>query len=79
MLAVDLPGHGESSKGPGDYSLGSLASTLRDLLDVVRARGGVSDPNLRERLVDDDHIPARLDRLGPARGAASGADLRFEI
>lgn len=32
-LAVDLPGHGESSRGPGDYSLGSLASTLRDLLD----------------------------------------------
>lgn len=33
VLAVDLPGHGESSRGPGDYSLGSLASTLRDLLD----------------------------------------------
>lgn len=32
-VAVDLPGHGESSRGPGDYSLGSLASTLRDLLD----------------------------------------------
>ena len=33
VIAVDLPGHGESSKQPGDYSLGSLASTLRDLLD----------------------------------------------
>jgi pimeloyl-ACP methyl ester carboxylesterase len=33
VVAVDLPGHGESSKGKGDYSLGSLASTLRDLLD----------------------------------------------
>ncbi len=33
VVAVDLCGHGESSKGPGDYSLGSLASTLRDLLD----------------------------------------------
>jgi pimeloyl-ACP methyl ester carboxylesterase len=32
VVAVDLPGHGESSKGPGDYSLGSLAATLRDLL-----------------------------------------------
>lgn len=52
VLAVDLPGHGDSSKGPGDYSLGSLASTLRDLLDdrgVERAHlvghslgGGVS-------------------------------------
>lgn len=33
VVAADLCGHGESSKGPGDYSLGSLASTLRDLLD----------------------------------------------
>lgn len=33
VLAVDLPGHGRSSKGRGDYSLGAMASTLRDLLD----------------------------------------------
>jgi pimeloyl-ACP methyl ester carboxylesterase len=33
VVSVDLPGHGESSRGPGDYSLGSTASTLRDLLD----------------------------------------------
>ncbi len=33
VIAVDLPGHGESSRAPGDYSLGALASTLRDLLD----------------------------------------------
>jgi pimeloyl-ACP methyl ester carboxylesterase len=33
VIAVDLPGHGRSSKAPGDYSLGALASTLRDLLD----------------------------------------------
>jgi pimeloyl-ACP methyl ester carboxylesterase len=33
VLAVDLPGHGGSGKGRGDYSLGALASTLRDLLD----------------------------------------------
>jgi pimeloyl-ACP methyl ester carboxylesterase len=31
VVAVDLPGHGGSAKGPGDYSLGSLASALRDL------------------------------------------------
>ena len=31
VVAVDLPGHGRSSKGPGDYSLGALASSLRDL------------------------------------------------
>ena len=35
VIAVDLPGHGESSRDPGDYSLGSLASTLRDLLDEL--------------------------------------------
>jgi pimeloyl-ACP methyl ester carboxylesterase len=33
VVAIDLPGHGKSSKDRGDYSLGSLASTLRDLLD----------------------------------------------
>lgn len=33
VVAVDLPGHGESSRGRGDYSLGAMASTLRDLLD----------------------------------------------
>jgi pimeloyl-ACP methyl ester carboxylesterase len=32
VLAPDLPGHGSSEPGGGDYSLGSLASGLRDLL-----------------------------------------------
>ncbi|MDX6608158.1 MAG: hypothetical protein QOF85_83 [Solirubrobacterales bacterium] len=32
VVAPDLPGHGMSAGGPGDYSLGSLASGLRDLL-----------------------------------------------
>lgn len=32
VLAVDLPGHGASSPGGGDYSLGSLATGLRDLM-----------------------------------------------
>jgi pimeloyl-ACP methyl ester carboxylesterase len=32
VIAPDLPGHGASAGGPGDYSLGSLASGLRDLL-----------------------------------------------
>jgi pimeloyl-ACP methyl ester carboxylesterase len=35
VVAVDLPGHGSSSKGRGDYSLGALASTVRDLLDEL--------------------------------------------
>ena len=32
VIAIDMPGHGESAKGPGDYSLGSMASAVRDLL-----------------------------------------------
>jgi pimeloyl-ACP methyl ester carboxylesterase len=32
VIAPDLPGHGGSGKAAGDYSLGSLASSLRDLL-----------------------------------------------
>jgi len=32
VVAPDLLGHGESAKGAGDYSLGALASGLRDLL-----------------------------------------------
>ncbi len=35
VIAVDLPGHGLSASGPGDYSLGAHASTLRDLLDQL--------------------------------------------
>jgi pimeloyl-ACP methyl ester carboxylesterase len=40
IVAVDLPGHGRSAKGAGDYSLGALASALRDLcgaLGIARA------------------------------------------
>jgi len=32
VLAPDLPGHGESAPGGGDYSIGALAAGLRDLL-----------------------------------------------
>jgi pimeloyl-ACP methyl ester carboxylesterase len=32
VLAPDLPGHGTSAPGGGDYSLGALAAGLRDLL-----------------------------------------------
>jgi pimeloyl-ACP methyl ester carboxylesterase len=34
VIALDLPGHGESS-GLRDYSLGSLAASVRDLLDAL--------------------------------------------
>jgi len=32
VVAPDLPGHGASAPGAGDYSLGALADSLRDLL-----------------------------------------------
>jgi pimeloyl-ACP methyl ester carboxylesterase len=32
VIALDLPGHGSSQPGSGDYSIGSLAAGLRDLL-----------------------------------------------
>ena len=67
VLAPDFFGHGESAKPPGDYSLGNLAASIRDLLhllEVERATvigqsygGGVAlqfayqFPELCERLV----------------------------
>jgi pimeloyl-ACP methyl ester carboxylesterase len=35
VIAPDLPGHGASAPGAGDYSLGALAAGLRDLLVVL--------------------------------------------
>jgi len=35
VIAPDLPGHGESAAGGGDYSIGGLATGLRDLLLVL--------------------------------------------
>jgi pimeloyl-ACP methyl ester carboxylesterase len=35
VIAVDLPGHGASQAGAGDYSLGGLANVLRDLLGTL--------------------------------------------
>ncbi|MGE5282741.1 MAG: alpha/beta fold hydrolase [Chloroflexota bacterium] len=32
VIAPDMPGHGDSAPGGGDYSVGALASSLRDLL-----------------------------------------------
>jgi pimeloyl-ACP methyl ester carboxylesterase len=67
VLAPDLPGHGSSSNPLGDYSLGSHASSMRDLLHLLSIErvtvvgqsfgGGVAMqfayqfPSLCERLV----------------------------
>jgi pimeloyl-ACP methyl ester carboxylesterase len=36
VIAIDLPGHGASSRLRGDFSLGSLASAVRDALDWLQ-------------------------------------------
>ena len=41
VIAPDLLGHGESAKPMGDYSLGAMASGLRDLLAMLYL-GGLS-------------------------------------
>jgi pimeloyl-ACP methyl ester carboxylesterase len=67
VIALDLPGHGQSGSSAGDYSIGGLAATVRDLLIALgedRATivghslgGGVAMqfcylfPELAERLV----------------------------
>jgi pimeloyl-ACP methyl ester carboxylesterase len=67
VIAPDLLGHGESAKPMGDYSLGAMASGLRDLLAILEVDrvtvigqsfgGGVAmqlayqHPELCERLV----------------------------
>jgi pimeloyl-ACP methyl ester carboxylesterase len=35
VIAPDLPGHGSSGPGGGDYSVGALAASLRDLLAAL--------------------------------------------
>jgi pimeloyl-ACP methyl ester carboxylesterase len=67
VIAPDLPGHGQSASPTGDYSLGNLSATLRDLLAVIGVErativgqslgGGVAmqlayqHPEVAERLV----------------------------
>lgn len=35
VIAPDLPGHGETPAGGGDFSLGAMAASLRDLLMIL--------------------------------------------
>lgn len=37
VIAIDLPGHGDSDNPPGDHSLGAYASSCRDLLFALGA------------------------------------------
>jgi pimeloyl-ACP methyl ester carboxylesterase len=78
VVAVDLPGHGASSKGAGDYSLGALANALRDLggaLDIERATvvghslgGGVAMQFAYQ-------FPERCERLALVSSGGLGPDV----
>lgn len=41
VIGLDLPGHGKSDKGRADYSLGAMASVVRDLLTHVNVASAV--------------------------------------
>ena len=78
VVAVDLPGHGGSSKGAGDYSLGAHANTVRDLmaaLEIERATvighslgGGVAMQFAYQ-------FPERCERLVLVSSGGLGPDL----
>jgi pimeloyl-ACP methyl ester carboxylesterase len=80
VLAPDLPGHGRSAKGRGDYSLGSLATSLRDLLvalDIERVTivgqslgGGVAMQFAYQ-------YPERCDRLVLVSSGGLGQDVHL--
>src|SRR5664279_2054268 len=80
VVAVDLPGHGGSAKGAGDYSLGALASALRDLggaLGIERATvighslgGGVSMQFAYQ-------FPERCERLVLVSSGGLGEEVNF--
>jgi pimeloyl-ACP methyl ester carboxylesterase len=82
VVAVDLPGHGGSAKGAGDYSLGALASGLRDLcgaLGIDRATvighslgGGVA-------MQFTYQFPERCDRLVLVSSGGLGPDVGLPL
>ena len=78
VVAVDLPGHGSSSKSAGDCSLGGLANALRDLcsaLGIERATlighslgGGIAMQFAYQ-------FPERCERLGLVSSGGLGSDV----
>ncbi len=82
VVAVDLPGHGGSAKGAGDYSLGALASALRDLggaLGIERATvvghslgGGVA-------MQFSYQFPERCERLVLVSSGGLGPDVGLAL
>lgn len=80
LIAPDLPGHGDSDKPVGDYSLGSLASMLRDMLVAIGVEnativghslgGGVAMQFIYQ-------FPQRCDRLVLVSSGGLGDDVNL--
>jgi pimeloyl-ACP methyl ester carboxylesterase len=86
VIAPDLLGHGESSKPRGDYSIGSYANGVRDLLGALgHERGTIVGHSLGGGVAMQFayQFPERCERLvlvssgglGRAAGRRSGAAL----
>ncbi len=78
VLAPDLPGHGGSANPPGDHSMGSYASALRDLLLALEIDSGtVVGHSLGGgvALQFAYQFPAYLDRLVLVDSGGLGSDV----
>ncbi|MBI5309486.1 MAG: alpha/beta fold hydrolase [Actinobacteria bacterium] len=80
LIAPDLPGHGVSDKPVGDYSLGSLASMLRDLLVTIGIeRATMVGHSLGGGVVMQFvyQFPQRCDRLVLVSSGGLGSDVNL--
>jgi pimeloyl-ACP methyl ester carboxylesterase len=78
VVAPDLPGHGRSDKPRGDYSLGALASSVRDLLVALgHERATVVGQSLGGGIAMQFayQFPERCERLVLVSSGGLGADV----
>jgi pimeloyl-ACP methyl ester carboxylesterase len=78
VVAPDLPGHGRSDKPRGDYSLGALASNVRDLLVALgHERATVVGQSLGGGVAMQFayQFPERCERLVLVSSGGLGADV----
>lgn len=80
LIAPDLPGHGVSDKPVGDYSLGSLASMLRDLMVTI----GIENATMVGHSLGGGVVmqfvyqfPQRCDRLVLVSSGGLGSDVNL--
>jgi pimeloyl-ACP methyl ester carboxylesterase len=82
VVAPDLLGHGESTKGAGDYSLGALASGIRDLMaelghDRATLIGHSLGGGVAMQFVYQ--YPERCDRLVLVGSGGLGKEVAFHL